>query len=134
MQGPALAQVAPEADRSSKKGTKPTIRHPAPPELAEFALIDGPRIAAAACMSLSAWHDGVRRTALGQLRPGETPYPQPVIREPRCTRYRVADARAWLQRRADEGTAPEVANAVVQNARRASQAARSKRAAAQVGA
>ncbi len=99
------------------KGTKPTIRSPAPPELADVALIDAPRIAAAACMSRSTWHELVRT---GQA-------PQPVMRAPRCTRWRLADVRAWLTARAERGSEPRAARLLVTNARRASRAAQAKR-------
>lgn len=100
------------------KGTKPTVRNPAPPELADVALIDAPRIAAAACMSLSTWHELVRT---GQA-------PQPAMRAPRCTRWRLADVRAWLAARAERGSDPRAARLLVTNARRASRAAQAKRA------
>ena len=117
MEQPTLTRVAAAAGADSKKGTKPTIRHPAPPELADVALIDAPRIAAAACMSLSTWFDLVRR--------GEAP--PPAIRAPRCTRWRLSAIRAWLAQRAADGTDPVVADAVVQNARRASEEAKKRR-------
>jgi predicted DNA-binding transcriptional regulator AlpA len=90
----------PSADAiGDAKGTKPTVRSLAPPELADVALIDAPRIAAAACMSLSSWHELVRT---GQA-------PQPVMRAPRCTRWRLADVRAWLAARAERGSEPRAA-------------------------
>ena len=59
---------------------------PVPSALADVALIDGPTCAASAGMSISSWHELVRtKTA-----------PQPVIRKPRCTRWRMAEVRAWL--------------------------------------
>lgn len=100
------------------KGTKPTVRNPAPPELADVALIDAPRIAAAACMSLSSWHE--------LMRTGQAP--QPVMRAPRCTRWRLTDVRAWLAARAERGSDPRAARLLVTNARRASKAAQAKRA------
>lgn len=60
---------------------------PVPATLADEALIDGPGAAAAACISLSKWHSEV---AAGRA-------PQPVIRKPRHTRYRLADVRRWLR-------------------------------------
>lgn len=103
---------------------KPTVRLSAPPELADVALIDAPRIAAAACMSLSTWHELVR---VGMA-------PQPAIRAPRCTRWRLADVRAWLIERATRGGDPEAARAVVRNAAIASLAAKVKRQQSKAGA
>lgn len=105
-----------------------------PGALADVALCTGPEAAAAARDSVSSFLDGVRRTAAGKLKPGEAPYPQPVIRQPRCTRFKIADVRAWLIQRAEANT-QDAARVVVLNATRASAAARSKRqVAAQAGA
>lgn len=112
------AMTAPKTTAGATAGTKPTVRHPAPPELADVAMIDAPRIAAAGCMSLSTWHDLVRR--------GEAP--QPVIRAPRCTRWKLSDIRKWLTERAERGSDPHQAHAVVNKARRASKASAAKRA------
>lgn len=80
--------------------TTKTDLPPVPPALADVALVDGPTSAASAGESLSTFHDGVRRTARGELAVGEVPYPQPVIRRPRFTRWRLIDVRAWLIARA----------------------------------
>lgn len=117
---PQTAPIALASGASGAPSSKPTIRNPAPPELADVALIDAPRIAAAACMSLSAWYVLVRR---GQA-------PQPAIRAPRCTRWRLADVRAWLAQRAEQGSSPQATLSLVTNARRASAAALAKRQAA----
>ncbi len=68
-------------------------RRPPPPQLADLALIDAPQIAAAACIGLSTWYDLVRSGAA----------PQPALRGPRCTRWKLAEIRQWLQRRAAGG-------------------------------
>lgn len=78
-------------------GSRPIVRRPAPPELADLALIDAPRIAAAACIGLSAWHEMVRA--------GKAP--QPAFRAPRCTRWRLADVRDWLAEFAKTGMTGE---------------------------
>ena len=65
---------------------------PVPLALADVALIDGPAAAAAGSISLSQWHDLVRRREA----------PQPVVRESRCTRWRLIDVRAWLVSRAGQ--------------------------------
>ncbi len=86
-----------------------------------MALIDAPRIAAAACMALSVWYDLVAR--------GEAP--QPVMRAVRCTRWRLVDVREWLAQRAERGGDARAAQAVVLKARRASKMAQAKRRAEQ---
>jgi predicted DNA-binding transcriptional regulator AlpA len=105
-----------------RNDTGPTVtdkkdqQHP-PAALADVALIDAPRIAAAACISLSTWYALVSR--------GEAP--QPAMRAPRCTRWRLADVRAWLAQRAELGGDASTADAVMTQARRASKAAQAKR-------
>lgn len=90
---------------------------PVPAALADVALIDAPRIAIAACISLSLWHDLVRR--------GEAP--APVLRAPRCTRWRLADVRDWLRQRAERGSDPEAQAAVIRAAKAGAKAAQAKR-------
>jgi predicted DNA-binding transcriptional regulator AlpA len=87
--------------------------------LADVALVDA-RTAAAACgASMSTWLEAVRTGAA----------PAPVIRRPRCTRWRLVDVRAYLadlpnrQSRADS-------ERVIAQASRASRAAADKRRAA----
>lgn len=90
---------------------------PVPLALADVALIDGPTIAAAGGMSLSSWHEFVR---LKQA-------PQPVIRAPRCTRWKLADVRDWLIQRAAQGAETEASRTLIATAHRASKAAQTKR-------
>lgn len=116
-----VARAAGATAAAGTKGSKPTVRRPAPPELADVALIDAPRCAAAASICTSTWHELVRT---GQA-------PQPAFRAPRCTRWRLADVRAWLAQSAERGSNPADARTVVLNARRASKAAQAKRRAAQ---
>lgn len=59
---------------------------PIPPILADVALIDGPTCAATCGLSLSAWHELVRKHQA----------PQPAIRRPRYTRWRAADIRKFV--------------------------------------
>jgi predicted DNA-binding transcriptional regulator AlpA len=59
---------------------------PIPSALVDVALIDGPTCAAAGGISISRWHELVRRHAA----------PQPAIRAPRYTRWRMGDVREWL--------------------------------------
>lgn len=90
-----------------------------PPALADVAMIDGPQCAAAGAMSLSAWHELVRLKKA----------PQPVIRQPRCTRWNLAHVRAWLIEREAQSD-PSASAAVTALATKASAAARAKREAA----
>ena len=63
------------------------VSRPLPPDLADVALINAPTCAAPGNMSVSWW--------LQKVHDGEAP--QPVIRRPRCTRWRMADVRAfWI--------------------------------------
>lgn len=117
MTHPTPTPVAAAAGTQAAPKTKPTKRSPAPPELADLALIDAPRIAAAACIAMSTWLDLVRTGAA----------PQPVIRAPRCTRWRLADIREWLQQRAERGSTPAQRATVASTARTATMAAAAKR-------
>lgn len=65
---------------------------PVPTALEDVALIDAPHIAAAGGLSLSQWHDLVRRKVA----------PQPAIRGTRFTRWRLSEVRAWLATMAAE--------------------------------
>lgn len=111
------------ATTDHKPSSRRTVRHPAPPALADVALIDGPSIAAAACMSLSSFHELVKASA--EAQDGEVP--QPVIRQPRCTRWRMADIRQWLIKRAETGADPQAAAKVAATATKASAAAKARR-------
>ncbi|MBP6900882.1 MAG: hypothetical protein KBC73_12375 [Burkholderiaceae bacterium] len=89
-----------------------------PADLAAVALIDAKTCAAIGAMSVSWWHE---RVAAGDA-------PQPVIRRPRCTRWRSTDAaefwRTFAQQRDSHASAR-----VKAQARKASAAAQTKRAA-----
>lgn len=114
------ARIGPYASGQAHPNTRTTIRAAAPPALADVALIDGPTAAAAACMSLSAWHELV---AAGKA-------PEPAFRRPRCTRWRLAQVRAWLVEYAAQSDTPQgqdAARAARATAAAASQAARTKR-------
>lgn len=91
--------------------TAKTDLPPVPPALEDVALIDGPTSAAAGGISLSTWHDLVRN---GQA-------PAPVIRQSRCTRWRMLDVRNWLIERASQQT---TGDAVLARAKQASIKAR----------
>lgn len=98
----------------TREAPRPIIRPQVPDVLADVALIDAPRIAAAACISLSTW--------LELVRTGDAP--QPAIRAPRHTRWRLAEVRAWLAERAEGGNDTEAARNLIANARLASAKAR----------
>lgn len=104
----------------SRKSDLPAV----PPALADVAVTAAPAIAAAAALSLSKWLELVR---LGDA-------PQPVIREPRYTRWLVTDIRRWLVERSERGSAAAATQSLVVNARRASGIAKAKRVAARSGA
>lgn len=89
-------------------------------ELTDVALIDAAACAATGSMSLSWWHAEV---AAGRA-------PQPVIRLPRCTRWRLTDIRAfWYQvataSLADDGTRKHAAKASAAAGEKRRNAARS---------
>ncbi|MCK6432039.1 MAG: hypothetical protein L6Q68_03260 [Aquabacterium sp.] len=92
-----------------------------PDPLADVAVIDAKACAAAAGFSVSRWLALVRERAA----------PQPAVREPRCTRWKLADVRAWLIARAERGAAqqptPSAAGALKASAR-AAEARRQRRA------
>lgn len=91
---------------------------PLPPHLAEVALIDAHTSSAVGGMSVSWWHD--------EVRAGRAP--APVIRQPRCTRWRLADVRAYWERRALEAANDAAAaERLIARNKEASQAARAKR-------
>lgn len=96
-----------------------------PADLADVALIDAPTCAAAGDMSVSWWHD--------EVRAGRAP--APVIRKPRCTRWRMADVRAFWAKSAEQAaTDTQAAAGVKARAVKASAAAQAKRTAAAVAA
>ena len=108
-------QAHPTTVAQSAAPTTTLGAYSAPINLADVALIDGPTAAAVGSMSLSSWHEEV---AAGRA-------PQPVIRQPRCTRWRLADVRAYWMQRAEQGSG--VGAQVIDRAKRASAAAKAKR-------
>jgi hypothetical protein len=90
---------------------------PLPAGLADVALIDAVTAAGVGGMSASWWLD--------EVRAGRAP--KPVIREHRCTRWRLADVRGFWEARAAAGSDPVEANAVVARATKASTASKAKR-------
>jgi predicted DNA-binding transcriptional regulator AlpA len=100
-----------------------SARRPEPPvSLQDVALIDARGSADAGCISVSQWYSLV----------AEGKAPAPVIRAPRCTRWRLADVRQWL---IDSARGVATDTATVTRAKRASsQASIKRRATASVGA
>lgn len=66
-----------------------------PAALADVALVDARTSAATGGMGVSWWH---ARVAAGEA-------PKPVIQQPRMTRWRLADVRAFWAQRAQAGIA-----------------------------
>lgn len=90
-----------------------------PDSLLDVALVDATTCAATCGCSLSQWHADVR-SGKG---------PAPAIRQPRFTRWKVADLRAYLLARVSEAAEdPATGAAVIAKAKRASEAAQAKRA------
>ena len=99
---------------TTKTDPKPAA-HPLPADLADVALIDAPTCAAPGDMSLSWWYALV---AAGRA-------PQPVVRMPRCTRWRLADVRAFWIAFAEKAAADtQAAEQVTARAKKASIMAR----------
>lgn len=89
--------------------------------LADVALIDGKTAAAAGSISISLWHDLVRK--------GKAP--KPAIKEPRCTRWRAVDVAAyWRERIAIAAASTMAAEAMTARAKHASDRARTPEAVA----
>jgi predicted DNA-binding transcriptional regulator AlpA len=98
--------------------TTKTDLPPIPTALSSVALIDAPTCAAAGGMSVSWWHE--------EVRTGRAP--APVVRQPRCTRWRLSQVSEFWQAFASKGS-EEAAALVTAKAKKASNAARVKRAA-----
>ena len=111
-----LKPVDPTAIAGASKA-RPKIRVPPPQALSDVALVDAIDCAAAGAMGVSWWHAEV---AAGRA-------PQPVIREPRCTRWRLADVRAYWLARAEKATCSAHESQTVVIAKKASLAAQAKR-------
>lgn len=94
-----------------------------PDQLVEVALVDARTAAAVGGMRKSWWYAEI---AAGRA-------PSPVIKQPRCARWRLQEVREfWASRAAASGNDGK-AEQVTAQAKRASAAARAKRAAAQGG-
>ena len=82
-----------------------------PQALADVSLVTGPECAAAAGCGLSLWHDLVRT---GRA-------PQPVIQQPRYTRWLISSIRTWLIEHASQ---PPTDDTIRMRAKKASATAR----------
>jgi predicted DNA-binding transcriptional regulator AlpA len=91
-----------------------------PAELASVALVTAKIAAAAGSVSLSWWYEKV---ASGEA-------PQPVIRGPRFTRWRLSDVLTFWGGCAERGTGTEIVQQVEARATKARVAAQLKRRAA----
>ena len=92
-----------------------TSSHKLAASLVEVSLIDAAACANVGSMSVSWWHE--------EVRAGRAP--QPVIRKPRCTRWRVSDVRDFWQGFAHSGL--DGADALMAVTKKASVAANAKR-------
>ena len=82
------------ANTRTKPTTRPTVRPPLPDAHSDVALGDINDLRALTRMSASWIHDAVR----------DGRFPAPVIREPRCTRWKIADIRGWIIDRVTQST------------------------------
>ena len=107
-----------EQHKQTSENSVPAKARPAdvPQALANVALIDAPACAAVGAMSVSWWHAEVAARRA----------PQPVVRRPRCTRWRLTEVAAFWR---DFGSQADddAASAMKAQATKASAAARSKR-------
>ena len=102
---------------TTKSDLNPAAR-PLPAALAEVALIDAPTCAAAGDMSVSWWHE--------EVRAGRAP--APVIRKPRCTRWRLAEVRAfWIESAVKAATDSQASALMTAHATKASAKAKAAR-------
>lgn len=109
---------------TTKTDTKPAAR-PLPANLVDIALIDASTCAAPGDLSVSWW--------LEEVRAGRAP--QPVIRKPRCTRWRLVDVRTFWVEFATQGERDiEAGERMTARAKKASAAAQAKRARATLAA
>ena len=88
---------------------------PLPADVADVALAAADTCAAIGEMSVSWWHE--------EVRTGRAP--KPVIQQPRCTRWRLADVRRfWADRAAQAADDTEAGDRMAANAKKASVKAR----------
>ena len=99
---------------TAKTDPKPAAR-PLPADVADVALAAANTCAAIGEMSVSWWHE--------EVRTGRAP--KPVIQQPRCTRWRLADVRRfWVERAAQAAGDTEARERMAAKAKKASVKAR----------
>ena len=92
-----------------------TAARPLPADVADVALAAADTCAAIGDMSVSWWHK--------EVRTGRAP--KPVIQQPRCTRWRLADVRCfWAERAAQAAGDTEARERMAAKAKKASVKAR----------
>ncbi len=100
--------------------TEPQLAQPIPAALEDVALVSAEVCAGTGGMCRSWWEC--------EVRAGRAP--QPAIRMPRCTRWRLTDVRDfWIERAAQTAGGVQAAELMSIRAKRASEAAQAKRAA-----
>ena len=100
----------------AKKKRRPTVRPPLPEAHADVALLDVNDVCALVRMSTSWWHDAVR----------EGRAPAPLRFGPRCTRWKLADVRAWLIERTAQPQAEAAALAKARATKASAKAAENR--------
>jgi prophage regulatory protein len=115
---PQLIDTQDPQPGGAEKKRRPTVRPPLPEAHADAALLDISDVCALARMSPSWWYD--------EVRAGRAP--APLRFGPRCTRWKLADVRAWLIERAAQPQA-EAAALVTARAKKAGDKAAENRAA-----
>jgi hypothetical protein len=125
---PTAVAVAIDPGVAALKQARPKVRRPPPEAFGGDALIDGPTAAAGGGMGNSWW--------LEEVRAGRAP--APVVKLPRCTRWKLSSVRAyWIafaERAAGNIEAATQVTARATKASQAAQAARSKQTQAGAGA
>ena len=104
------------SDKQAHRQVKAPEPASIPSGLIDFAYIDCAGCAAAGAMSVSQWHALVKNDEA----------PQPVIRKPRFTRWRVSDVRTWLIEYGMKSDFAKDSEIVLNKARKASKAAQDK--------
>ena len=101
---------------AAEKKRRPTVRPPLPEAHSDVALLDINDVCALVRMSASWWHDAVR----------EGLAPAPLRFGPRCTRWKLADVRAWLIERAAQPQAEAAALAKARATKASAKAAENR--------
>lgn len=101
--------------RVTAKTDPKSAAHPLPADVADVALIAAKTCAAIGAVSVSWWHEQVRTGCA----------PKPAIRQPRFTRWRLAEVRRfWAERAANASANTAVGEHMAARAKKASIKAR----------